>query len=143
MGKNSIDKNILRILDANINRLKEGLRVCEDEVRFVLNSRNHTRQFKAIRHEIVDLVTQAPFSFASLMQSRDSLHDVGRKSQHSEFKRSNDLDIFLANIQRSKESIRVIEEFFKLIDKRLAEKSKGVRYKIYDLEKKVILSQYK
>jgi len=33
------DGTVLRIIDANTNRLKEGLRVCEDIFRFILNAK--------------------------------------------------------------------------------------------------------
>ncbi|MFC1594778.1 hypothetical protein ACFL38_05570 [Candidatus Omnitrophota bacterium] len=55
MARKNLDKNMLRILDANINRAKEGLRVCEDEARFILNDARYSRQLKSVRHKISSL----------------------------------------------------------------------------------------
>jgi len=72
-----------------------------------------------------------------LLKERESLGDVGRKIYINELKRKNYQDIFFANMQRVKESIRVLEEFTKLINKNIAIKFKRLRYDIYELEKKV------
>lgn len=128
-------KSINRILDANINRAKEGLRVCEEITRFALNSRNLTEDFKKIRHGIDSLVKN--FSSLDLLKMRSSLKDVGRSIYVNELKRKNLQDIFFANIQRVKESIRVLEEFSKLQNSDLAVRFKRMRYGIYDIEKKV------
>jgi thiamine-phosphate pyrophosphorylase len=127
-------QGIDRIIDANINRLKEGLRVCEEIARFILNNHMLTTEFKKTRHKI-DWVMKGRFS--DLIKSRKSLSDVGRKIHIEELKRQNIKDIFFANIQRVKESIRVLEEFAKLKDKNIALGFKKLRYNIYEIEKKV------
>ena len=126
-----------RIIDANINRAKEGLRVCEEIARFILNSRKLTSEFKKIRHGIDSLVKHLPHSLSDLLKSRKSGKDVGRNIYINELKRCDFQDIFFANIQRVKESIRVLEEFSKLIEKNFAIKFKKLRYNIYEIEKKV------
>jgi len=128
-------KLIYRIIDANINRLKEGLRVCEEITRFILESHNLTSEFKKIRHR-TDLILKYLPGKIKLFKDRESLKDVGRKIYIQELKRRNCQDIFFANIQRAKESIRVLEEFTKLINKNTAVKFKRLRYDIYELEKK-------
>lgn len=129
---NSID----RILDANINRAKEGLRVCEEITRFILNSASLTAAFKKARHKISEAIADLP-SRSKLLKSRCSLADVGRGNQlKNEFKRSDYKDIFLANIQRVKESIRVLEEFCKLENIKIAARFKRIRYLVYEIEKK-------
>jgi len=50
------DGTVLRIIDANTNRLKEGLRVCEDIFRFILKRQKYRAQLKEIRHEADALV---------------------------------------------------------------------------------------
>lgn len=125
-----------RIIDANINRAKEGLRVCEEITRFLLDSRSLTAGFKEIRHKIGALARNFPGSLSDLLEVRKSLKDVGRNIYINELKRKNSKDIFFANIQRAKESIRVLEEFAKLANKDLAVKFKIIRYDIYEIEKK-------
>ena len=134
----SYSKDINRIIDANINRLKEGLRVCEEITRFILNSRNLTSDFKSLRHKVDTLTKRLPVNL-NLLEARNSLADIGRNIHHlKEFKRKNYADIFLANSQRCKESIRVLEEFTKLIDTSTALQFKKMRYSLYELEKKVL-----
>lgn len=131
-------KGIYRVIDANINRTKEGLRVCEEITRFVIDDRNLTSQFKKIRHQ-VDSVVKNLRNNPRLLDERESLKDVGRTIKNrNELKRVDFRDIFFANIQRVKESIRVLEEFSKLDNVNIALKFKDIRYDIYALEKKVI-----
>ena len=126
---------VYRILDANLNRVAEGMRVCEEVVRFILNDRKLTSQFKNMRHQIFK-ITDASLR-KKFIEKRNSQQDVGRSLLHGELKRRNYQDIFFANIQRVKESIRVLEEFYKLIDKKNFIKLKGLRFTAYEIEKKV------
>lgn len=126
-----------RIIDANVNRAKEGLRVCEEIARFILDSRNFTLKFKTIRHKIDSLLKKLLPSRQELLNSRRSLKDVGRQIFIGELKRKNCQDIFFANIQRIKESLRVLEEFAKLIDTKAAVAFKRLRYDIYEIEKRI------
>lgn len=129
-----IDPSINRIFDANINRAKEGLRVCEEITRFLLNRKDLTLQLKGLRHNIDSAVKLLP-SYSSLLQQRDSLQDIGKNIHLYELKRKSIADIFFANLQRIKESLRVLEEFSKLIDTKVALKFKKLRYKTYEIEK--------
>ncbi len=135
MPNASKTKVIYRVIDANINRLKEGLRVCEEITRFILDNYNLTSEFKKIRHKAEVILKFLPRN-TELFKERESLGDVGRKIYINELKRRNYQDIFFANMQRAKESIRVLEEFSKLINKDIAVKFKRLRYDIYELEKK-------
>ncbi|MDP3142545.1 MAG: thiamine-phosphate pyrophosphorylase [Candidatus Omnitrophota bacterium] len=132
-----IDKKILRIIDANINRLKEGLRVCEDAVRFGLDSSKLTIGFKQVRHRLVEALKVLRVDTEELLASRDIRKDVGKPSVPSELLRRNFREVFLANLQRIKESVRVLEEFSKIYDQRAALYFKDIRYRIYNLEKDV------
>lgn len=132
-------KEILRIIDANLNRSREGLRVCEDITRFILNSEPLSRELKSVRHSVLQIVKNSPACVKLLSESRDSEADVLRCSKvRSEMARKNSLDIFIANIERVKESIRVLEEFFKLIDRKGAIAFSSLRFKAYDIEKQAV-----
>ena len=135
MLKNSPDKFIYRIIDANINRAKEGLRVCEEIARFALNRRLLCADFKQLRHRLDGIIQKLP-SRIFLISSRESSTDAGRKNYHGELAREDCRDIFFANIQRVKESVRVLEEFSKLIHKNIAVAFKEARYDIYEVEKR-------
>ncbi len=133
----SIDKRkIDRVLDANINRAKEGLRVCEDTARFILDDKVLTAGYKHVRHELT-AVSKA-FNYKDIIKARDVAGDRGRPTTVSESLRKGVADIFYANTQRVKESLRVLEEFAKISDGKLAERFKLLRYKVYGLEKKAL-----
>jgi len=131
----SRNNNYYRIIDANLNRVKEGLRVCEEITRFILDNRKLTAVFKKIRHD-VDRFSRRIYPVARLLGERKSNTDVGKYNSCQELKRCNCKDIYWANLQRIKESLRVLEEFSKLIDKKLAIGFKQLRYKVYEIEKK-------
>lgn len=134
MRKNIKIDPVNRIIDANFNRLKEGLRVCEEITRFILEDPKLTASFKKTRHK-ADLLTRS-FPRKELLEQRNSTHDVGLKIRADELKRGSVADIFFANIQRVKESIRVLEEFLKLKDVKLALEFKQLRYRVYEIEKR-------
>jgi thiamine-phosphate pyrophosphorylase len=128
------EKSVYRIIDANTNRLKEGLRVCEEIARFILKSRSLTESLKAIRHKLDKLKPDS----VTLCCARDSLKDVGFSIlARKELTRYGLADIFFANIQRAKESLRVLEEFTKLKDKKVSYAYKKIRYEVYAVEKKI------
>lgn len=131
-----MDKAITRILDANINRFLEGVRVCEEVARFILSEKKLTFEFKNIRHNVIAAFKGLKINTRELHLSRDSTEDVGKASLRSELKRTNYQDIFYANIQRAKESVRVLEEFAKLRNKHISECFKAIRYALYKIEKK-------
>ncbi len=135
MPKYFKENYINRIIDANINRLKEGLRVCEEITRFILNNGRLTSEFKKLRHEI-DSVFRRLAPKKELLRGRNSQNDIGKDICVNELRRKNYKDIFFANIQRAKESARVLEEFSKLINKNIAVKLKNIRYALYELERK-------
>lgn len=122
-----------RIIDANLNRLREGIRVVEDICRYTFNSQELSSQLKNLRHLAkVD-------DYKSLLQARDIINDPLKASTLSENSRENIESILLANLKRAQESSRVLEEIFKLEDVKNAQKFKHIRYDLYDIEKKVLL----
>lgn len=125
-----------RIIDANINRAKEGLRVCEEIARFILNNQLLTSELKEIRHKI-DISIRRLACRQDLLRQRSSACDVGRDIFANELKRNNLEDIFFANIQRVKESIRVLEEFSKLKNREASLQFKKLRYSVYESEKRI------
>jgi len=124
--------NLLRVIDANINRYKEGIRVVEDIYRYIYNDKKISSTLKSLRHITL------PISQKELLQTRDSINDVLKTSTKSEQKRENLESIIIANIKRSQESARVLEEVFKLIDINTSEKFKENRYILYNIEKEIL-----
>jgi phosphoribosylaminoimidazole-succinocarboxamide synthase len=125
---------LLRVIDANINRYKEGIRVVEDIYRYIYNDKSISSALKALRH------TKLPLTQKELLENRDSINDVLKTSTKSEQNRKNLESVIIANLKRAEESARVLEELFKLIDIETSEKFKSNRYKLYNLEKEIIFS---
>ena len=106
-----MEKSFIRILDTNLNRTKEGLRVIEDSARFVFNDEQIYKQLRTIRHKATSFLEN---KYEQLICERDSIKDVGRKV--AEDKRTNIKNIIIANFKRVEESLRVLEEYSKLIN---------------------------
>jgi len=119
----------LRLLDANLNRLREGLRVIEDIQRYIFNDKPTASQLKELRHKV------RLANYDELLNSRDIQNDVLKQSTTSEQNRADLHSIIIANFKRVQESARVLEEFGKLIDKETSQNFKNMRYELYHLEK--------
>ena len=91
-------QKVLRIIDANLNRSREGLRVCEDIARFLLNDAKSARKFKTIRQNIFSAIKDSKIDYLELLKERDSTGDVGKFTTKKESTRSNRQSVFLANI---------------------------------------------
>jgi len=128
-----MEKSFIRILDTNLNRTKEGLRVIEDSARFVFNNEQIYKQLRTIRHKATSFLEN---KYEQLICERDSIKDIGRKA--TEDKRADLKNIIIANFKRVEESLRVLEEYSKLIDFDIALNYKELRYGIYQIEKDFI-----
>ncbi|MFC1644098.1 thiamine-phosphate pyrophosphorylase [Candidatus Omnitrophota bacterium] len=133
-----MDKGVYRIIDANLNRVMEAIRVCEDIVRFFSNNERLTLKLKDLRHEVFNAIKDLRMEHLEELVSSRDLNDVGMKSTESEKTRENLVDLFLANTQRGKESLRVLEEVLKLFDQELSQKFKKFRFKLYEIEKTAV-----
>jgi thiamine-phosphate pyrophosphorylase len=132
---NKTEDRIFRIIDANFNRSREGLRVCEEIARFVLNSKKITQELKGARHRISTIRKSMGLASGMLITSRDVEGDVTKGSNiRLRTKRATCADIYTANMQRAKESLRVLEEFFKLIDEKTSRKFSKIRFIVYKIE---------
>ena len=131
-----VDKGTLRVIDANFNRCKEGLRVAEDIFRFILKEDGLRKTLRRLRHSL-DLIAQEELLKQAIL-SRNSKKDLGKKCDAFEIKRKDVSSLLYINLQRVKESLRVLEEFFKLVIPQRVPKIKKIRYEIYELEKKVL-----
>ncbi len=129
-------KAVYQILDANVNRAREGLRVVEEIFRFVKKEPGMTQTMKKMRHRVEVIVAESAVDGRLLEASRNSQQDPGRRIHGGrEFSRTSLGDILNANLHRVGEALRVLEEFFKLFDVRAARKFKDLRYDFYDVEK--------
>jgi thiamine-phosphate pyrophosphorylase len=129
----------LQIIDANLNRAREGLRVCEDIARFVLQNKNATKSLKAIRHGATGLVLKSKnISLVQLLAERDTASDKTKFMDIASKSGIDISDIFMSNIQRVKESLRVLEECFKILDQKISRGYRKLRFDTYEIEQKVL-----
>ena len=123
-----MEENYLRLIDANLNRLREGIRVVEDIFRYVYNDKQTALKLKELRH------LSRLENYIELLETRDVKNDVLRSSIKSEQNRTDLYSILIANFKRAQESSRVLEEFCKLLSVKDSENFKYIRYELYNLE---------
>ena len=122
-------KAIYRILDANLDRAREGLRIIEEWCRLGLNHQPLAEECKDIRQEL------ARWHSWELRQARDTPGDVGTSLSHpQEEARESIQQLLQANLCRSQEALRVLEEYSKLYDIDMATGCKQLRYRVYAIE---------
>lgn len=125
---------VFRALDANLNRAREGLRVCEEVARMVLEEPALTRRCQRLRYRL-DACTR-PLARSQLLPSRDSAGDVGRPARRGAVRpHRNVRDLVFANLRRVQESLRVLEEFARLGKPSLTRPLGSIRFGVYTLEK--------
>jgi thiamine-phosphate pyrophosphorylase len=140
-----------RIVDANLNRSREGLRVLEDYSRFALNDGRLSRELKDLRHQLVAAEKLLPTPIfghrdsaprnllnEGLLFHRDTERDIGTQiSTPTESIRNEISDVVTANCRRLQEALRSLEEFGKLFAAEFAANIKQIRYRSYSLQQEL------
>ncbi|MEA5550537.1 thiamine phosphate synthase [Anabaena cylindrica UHCC 0172] len=120
---------VYRILDANLDRAREGLRIIEEWCRFGLNDAHLAGECKRLRQEVGNWHT------AQMRAARDTPGDPGTDLTHpQEEQRSSITSLLQANFCRVQEALRVLEEYGKLYDPNMGSTFKQMRYQVYTLE---------
>lgn len=130
-----MQKNLLRVIDANYNRAKEALRVAEDISRFYFADARLTGRFKRLRHDLTKTLLGMKIPYKNLVEARNSKEDVGARSQIRDKKRLRWKDLLLSNLKRAEEASRVLEEFSKMASAARARSFQRIRFRLYELEK--------
>ena len=129
---------IARLLDANINRAREALRVLEDAARLALDDASLSGELKSLRHELRRAVEGLDPTW--LAANRDIRGDVGALiCAESETNRRDLHDVVTAAGKRLGEALRVIEETSKTIDSAMGRRVEAIRYRVYDVERSLQL----
>lgn len=124
---------VYRILDANLDRAREGLRIIEEWCRFGLNSAQLSAECKQLRQEL------ASWHSPELRAARDTIGDPGTELTHpQEQQRSSLKSLLQANFCRVQEALRVLEEYGKLYYPKMGGASKQMRYQVYTLESQLL-----
>jgi thiamine-phosphate pyrophosphorylase len=128
-------QKVQRALDANCNRVREGLRVAEDAARFLLDDPRLLTRLKKLRHQVTAAEKSLFKSDRLRRVSRDVAGDLGRGTREkSEKQRGNIGELLKANLKRAQEGLRSLEEFSKLLGHPAALKFKKIRYECYRVE---------
>jgi len=124
---------IYRILDANLDRAREGLRIIEEWCRLGLNNQPLAEECKQIRQEL------AQWHSWELRQARDTPGDVGTDLSHPQEEIRESIEQLLqANLCRAQEALRVLEEYSKLYEPQMAAACKQLRYRVYTIESNLL-----
>ena len=124
---------IERLLDANLDRAREGLRVIEDWCRFGLERPDLVSRTKDFRQRL-GRCHQASFKLA-----RHTATDPAAGMAHgAQAERQGAAAGVAANCGRVQEALRVLEEFGRGLPGPLAGEAAAIRYGLYDLEVDVL-----
>jgi len=127
------DNRIAQLIDANLDRAREGLRVMEDWCRFGLKRRDFSIQIKDWRQQLG--LHHHKIYRKSRLTSNDPARGVSHPLQKA---RATPEAVFIANSSRVQEALRVIEEFTRITDPILSEIATKIRYETYEIETKIL-----
>ncbi len=131
-----VEPALYRILDANLDRAREGLRIIEEWCRFGLDDGQLTALCKQLRQELARWHTPV------LKAARDTSADVGTQLTHAaEATRTDVEQVLVVNLCRVQEALRVLEEYGKVYHPDLGATCKQMRYQVYALESKLMTYQ--
>jgi thiamine-phosphate pyrophosphorylase len=129
----SIQPAVWRILDANFDRAREGLRIIEEWCRFAINSTALASECKQMRQEL------GMWHTPEIRAARDTAGDIGTTLSHPrEEQRTGIEQLLQANLCRVQEALRVLEEYGKLYSLSLSSGCKQMRYRVYTLESNLL-----
>ncbi len=125
--------SVEQLIDANLDRAREGLRVIEDWCRFGISRKDFVITIKDWRQRL-GMCHKKKYK-----QARFTKKDAGLGLKHpSQLERIEPWEIITANCARVQEALRVIEEFSRNSDHRLAETASIIRYGLYEIEKEIL-----
>ena len=127
--ESSLDPRVARLIDANLDRAREGLRVVEDWCRFGLERDDLVISLKDWRQRLGKLHRE------HYKQARSTATDPAAGLDHpAQLDRHSPRQVVEANCGRVQEALRVLEEYGRSVDAPLAAEAAAIRYGLYDLE---------
>ena len=126
-----------QIIDANLDRAREGLRVLEDWARFGLSRADLVKRLKNYRQILGEN------HLIEYKKSRNFVPDtcmgINHPAQATRFKTE---DLIGSNSSRIQEALRVIEEYTRNKNDKLSQIASKIRYEIYSLEIELLDCKY-
>jgi len=128
---------IYRIIDANLNRLREALRVIEEYYRFIDNRPVVCIRLKKVRHSLIE--AENAVGKVRLLAGRNTVTDCfAGRNRPEELERDGIGAVLSANFKRGQEASRVLEEYAKIEGGALlCARAKAARFALYRLEKEL------
>ncbi len=126
-----------QIIDANLDRAREGLRVLEDWARFGLARGDLVKRLKDFRQILGN---------NHLMEYKESRNYVPDKcmglTHPAQDIRIKTEDLISSNASRIQEALRVIEEYTRNKNDKLSQIASKIRYEVYSLEIQLLECKY-
>ncbi|HID32541.1 MAG TPA: thiamine phosphate synthase [bacterium (Candidatus Stahlbacteria)] len=114
-----------KIVDVNINRLQESLKLIEDIVRFSRTGSHLLNQVRALREEVTGILKKV--NYQTLVRARRVATDPGRRSEFDRRRRRDLNSVMIRSFARAKQAARSLEEL-------MGGGWKRIRFRIYELE---------
>ena len=128
-SNNKDELRIAQIIDANLDRAREGLRVLEDWARYGLGRVDIVKKLKNFRQIL------GSYHLDFYKNARNYTKDKCNGLNHPEqFKRVHIQNIISSNSGRIQEALRVLEEFSRNNNYELSKAAALIRYEMYSLE---------
>lgn len=133
-----MDSLLPRILDANANRAREGLRTAEDYIRFILGDVQHAERLRLLRQALTTTLLSVPSLERELISSRNVTSDPFQPENWKDVLRrvevESPLDVARRGLKRSQEALRVLEEYLRGGCAQAADGFSKLRYATYEAE---------
>ena len=131
-------QTLLQIVEANLNRLREGIRVVEESFRYAKDFQASFRKLRELRHKLGRLEDKLrrklhPELFLARNLSTDT-HAFCEEAQPAGL--PGKFNILTANLKRAQEASRNLEEYLKALE--LSSESNAfrkIRFEIYEFER--------
>jgi thiamine-phosphate pyrophosphorylase len=132
-----MDELSLRVIDANLNRAAEALRVLEEYARLILDDAGLTGRLKSIRHRLAKAVSES--GLTGCLAARDIQHDVGTQIETpTETRREDSRAVAAAAAKRAGQALRCLEEYGKIDHGAFAASVEQLRYEVYAVEQETL-----
>lgn len=128
-----------RVLDANANRAREGIRTAEDYFRFVLEDEVRFKALRKLRHAVTAAVEEF-FDETALPAARNVAGDSGaprtRETEKTGGAEAEETprETALRGLKRAQEALRVLEEYGRAVSAKAATAFAQKRFNLYEAE---------
>ncbi len=134
-----LSTSLMRVLDANANRAREGIRTAEDYLRYGLNESRWSSRLKSTR-ALISQSLRASFGDQLLLSARDAGADPLSPENAADFlpkpgaQPELPRDVAQRGLKRAQEALRVLEEYLRVANPDISATFSRSRYELYQAE---------